>query len=296
MLKKYPMKLSPYCKGVIWGGSTLKNEFGKISDIEKLGETWELSVFPGKESVISNGEYTGMKLSEYLSEDSSSFPILVKFIDAAANLSIQVHPEKNEMWYIVKAEEGAKIVYGLNGIFSTLKTANAITAGTLENYLNYVEVHRGDVFYIPTGLVHAIGKGIIIAEIQQTNDITYRLYDYNRVDKDGKKRPLHVTQALHTIKDFTEDQIGSLRFSRDRSCSMDTEIIASCDYFTVSRYEISGEREFSAVDFIHLLCLDGHGDIDGVEINKGDSIFIPSGYGKSTVFAKDKIELIASQR
>ena len=291
MLNKYPLKLIPYCKEVIWGGKKLKKDYGKQCDFDDLGETWELSAFPGKESVIANGEYAGMKLTDYLGEKADDFPVLIKFIDAASDLSVQVHPDKNEMWYVAEAEEGAKIVYGLNGIYSTLKTANAIATGTLENFLNYTEAKKGDVFYIPSGLVHAIGKGLLIAEIQQTNDTTYRLYDYNRLGKDGKPRELHISKALETIRDFTDDNINKERYYY--GCR-DDNMIASSKYFTVFRYEFSGSKEFDPNGFLHILCLSGTGKIGDLEIFKGDSIFIPEGYGRFDIISDAGIDIITT--
>ena len=204
------MKLHPVYKDIIWGGDRLVREYGKTDGGPKIAESWELAVHKEGVCTIANGEYAGMKLNEYLGSDD--FPTLIKLIDACDNLSIQVHPAKTEMWYIVEAEEGAQLVYGLKGRFDEKTFRKALAEGTVEQLLRYVPVHKGDIFFIPTGLVHAIGKGILIAEIQQNSNITYRVYDYNRL-QNGKPRELHVEQAISVIRDFTEEDIRAARFS-----------------------------------------------------------------------------------
>ena len=187
-MKKYPLKLSAVFKEIIWGGTRLKEEYGKVCDLDKLAESWELTVRPDGMNVITNGEYAGMTLGEYLGEEAKGFPLLIKLIDACDKLSIQVHPNdeyamknegeygKTEMWYIVDALPGSKLVYGLSG-YDPDTFRKALADGECEKYLNYVDVKKGDVFFIPSGCVHAIGAGILIAEIQQSSKVTYRVYD-----------------------------------------------------------------------------------------------------------------------
>lgn len=284
-LKKYPLKLSPVCKEIIWGGTKLKTEYGKVCDLDKVAETWELTARYDGMNTIVNGEYAGMTIAEYLGDKAEKFPLLIKLIDACDKLSIQVHPDdeyaqtnegefgKTEMWYIVDAEPGAKLVYGLEN-YNKDTFAPAAKEGTLEQYLHYVDVHPGDVFFIPAGCVHAIGAGILIAEIQQSSNVTYRVYDYNRRGKDGQLRPLHVEKALDVIIDYTEDEINAIRYSDGYF----EGALANCKYFRVERYV--GDITLNVQDgFMHVLCLSGEGTIGGEPITKGDSYFLPAGMG-----------------
>ncbi|MGM9680838.1 MAG: type I phosphomannose isomerase catalytic subunit [Eubacteriales bacterium] len=298
-MKKYPLKLSPAFKEIIWGGDRLKKDFGKVCDYEKLAESWELTCRYDGMNVIENGEYAGMTLGDYLGDQAKGFPLLIKLIDACDRLSIQVHPDdayakekegefgKTEMWYIVDADPGAKLVYGLKD-YDKETFAAAAKDGTLEKYLNFVEVHKGDVFFIPSGCVHAIGAGILIAEIQQSSNVTYRVYDYNRVGKDGKLRPLHVEKALDVIVDYTPEQIEKIRFENGKTEGS----LANCKYFKVDR--LVGEQELHADDsFLHVLCLDGEGTVGGYPIKKGDSYYLPQGIG--TVHVTGNPEIITSK-
>ncbi len=299
----YPLKLSSVCKEAIWGGSTLKEKYGKISDIEKLAESWELTSRADGMSIIENGALEGMTLEQYISEqgndviskgfDGDRFPLLLKLIDAAAPLSVQVHPDdayslqnegelgKTEMWYVLDAKEGAKLVYGLKEGHDAATMANAIENGKVEDELNYVDVHEGDVFFIPSGLVHAIGEGIVIAELQQNSNITYRVYDYGRIGNDGKPRELHVAKSLDVIRPYSEEQISRLRFE----CGYDNETLAACKYFCAKKLDVAKERKLDVgCSFISLLCLDGECDIvhSGIsyKMKKGDSYFLPAGLGE----------------
>lgn len=296
---KYPLKLSPAFKEIIWGGDRLKKDFGKVCDFEKLAESWELTCRYDGMNVIENGEYAGMTLSDYLGKDAEGFPLLIKLIDACDRLSIQVHPDdeyarekegefgKTEMWYIVDADPGAKLVYGLKD-YDKETFAAAAKDGTLEKYLNFVEVHKGDVFFIPSGCVHAIGAGILIAEIQQSSNVTYRVYDYNRLGKDGKPRELHVDKALDVIVDYTPEQIDAIRFENGKSESS----LANCKYFKVER--LFGAQTLHADEsFLHVLCLDGAGTIGGYPMKKGDSYFLPAGIG--AVAVEGDAEIITSK-
>ena len=297
-MNKYPLKLAPVFKEIIWGGNKLKTDFGKKCDLEKLAESWELTVRNDGMNVITNGEYAGMTLGEYLGDDAEGFPLLIKLIDACDKLSIQVHPNdeyaqknegeygKTEMWYIVDALPGAKLVYGLKD-YDKETFAKAAVEGTLEKYLNFVDVHKGDVFFIPSGTVHAIGAGILIAEIQQSSNVTYRVYDYNRRGADGKLRPLHVEKALDVIVDYKEEDIEKIRFEDGK----DDTAIANCKYFKVAH--INGDTVIDASEnFVHVLCLDGKGKIGRYSIKKGDSFFIPA--GSKPVKVTGEVEIITS--
>ena len=263
----YPVKLSPYLKSVIWGGNRLHTDYGK-KNIENLGESWEFSVYPEKESIILNGEYEGRRLSELLSDN---YPVLIKFLDSALPLSIQVHPSKNEMWYILDSTEDSFIVYGLNGNYSADDIAKSINEGTLEKMLNYIHPVKGETYYIPSGLVHALGPGLTVAEIQQTSDITYRLYDYNRTDKDGKKRQLHIKEGLGCIKNYNTNDIYQFRFSSGEKSGC----IVNNNIFSVKCLNNSNEFVFNNDTVV--LITDGYGKLNGFDITKGECIFCPSG-------------------
>lgn len=291
----YPLKLSYFPKETIWGGNKLSKNFGK-GDSSSLGETWELSVRKNEQNTIKNGPLAGTSLYEYIDRytglSSKEFPILIKFIDAADKLSVQVHPDdayanyigerngKTELWYILEAESNASIIYGMSRDSSPDQLKSAISEGTLENHLSKVKVSPGDVYFIPGGLVHAIGKGILLAEIQQNSDTTYRFYDYNRKGKDGMMRELHAEQALEALKNFTKNEIDAIRFSKPHK-AYDGEVLASCEYFTVTKHVISNDKTFDInnLDFISLLCTKGNGIIkwsSGSEsVTAGDSFYIP---------------------
>lgn len=313
----FPIKLKPEFKEIIWGGNRLKAEYNKKSDLSNIAESWELTVRNDGMNNIIGGEFDGLTMEEYINKMGFSvvtnkqldrFPLLIKFIDAEDNLSVQVHPDdeyglknanslgKTEMWYIIDAKQGAKLVYGLKEGCTNEMFKKAIENGTVEDMLNYVPVKKGDVFFIPSGLVHAIGSGILLAEIQQNSNITYRVYDYNRIGKDGKPRELHVSDALNVIVNRNEEEINKIRYSNgDKS----ETTLASCEYFKVDKYSLSGEIELFANEksFNSVLCLDGDGYIEfnGVKysLTKGDSYFIPANMGKYTV--NGNAEIIVSK-
>ncbi|MBQ4055049.1 MAG: class I mannose-6-phosphate isomerase [Clostridia bacterium] len=289
-MEKYPLKLIPYKKEVVWGGTRLRDNYGKDCGFDRLGETWELSVREKENSVIANGKYAGMTLKEYLG-NPERFPLLVKFLDARDSLSVQVHPEKTEMWYIVEAEPDAKLVYGLKEKFDRETIDRAIAAGTLEEHLDYVNVKAGEVYFIPSGLVHAICAGIVIAEIQENSDTTYRLYDYMRPQPDGSLRQLHVTESLDTIRDFTKEEIEAIRYSAGRR---DDATIADCEFFNVRRYVVEGEMTLDNPGFLHILCLSGSGEVSGEHIAKGDGYYIPEGMDSVALSSPDKLEVLVS--
>lgn len=272
-MNKYPLKLRSVNKNIIWGGYRLGSSYGKGEG--NIAEAWELTVHPDGINVIENGEYAGMLLSDYLGSEDS-FPIMIKLIDAHDKLSVQVHPEKTEMWYVLEADEGASLVYGLKERYNKKKLEAAVKETRVEELLNYVPVKRGDVFFIPQGLVHAIGKGILVAEIQQNSNVTYRIYDYGRL-QNGKHRELHVAQSLDTIKNFTNEQINELRYSQGKDGE---DNIASCSLFKVYRYSLDGSLTLNSDNsFVSVICTDGSGYIGTEEMTKGDSFFLPCGMG-----------------
>ena len=293
-------KLRPSCKDYIWGGHRLVEEYGKEYEGEILAETWELSCHPDGPSTIVNGAYAGKTLEEYIEEAGKEvlgkncrrfrdFPILIKFIDAKQNLSIQVHPDnryalknegqygKTEMWYVMDAGKDAFIYYGFKKEISKEEFARRIQEDTLLEVLNAVPVQKGDVLFIESGTIHAIGEDILIAEIQQNSNVTYRVYDYGRVGKDGKKRDLHIEKALAVTN----------RVPLIKSKSSYPHV-ADCDYFTVDKLNLDGqmmrrmEGYVSEESFVSILILDGEGTVscgDEVTYKKGDSLFLPAGSG-----------------
>ncbi len=308
----YPMKLTPPCKDYLWGGTRLKTDYGKVTDLEKVAESWELSCHKDGCSVIANGEFAGMTLPEYiekqgkgvLGEDCKSFeyfPILVKLIDAKQSLSVQVHPNneyamrvegeygKTEMWYIVDCDPGAELLYGFKDKISKEEFRRRIKDNTLLEVTNSVPVHKGDVFFIDAGTLHAIGKGILIAEIQQNSNTTYRIYDFGRLGADGKPRELHIDKAVDVTR--LEPPTRSCKpqgepQQHDGYCST---LLASCEYFTVTRMDVENSVSLNADNksFHSLLCLEGDATVqcNGQELSmkKGESIFLPAGTGAYTV-------------
>ncbi len=313
-MEKYAMLMTPVSKEIIWGGDKLRREYGKTAPFERIAESWELTVRDGEMCVIANGEYSGKTLGSYINEDKigilgtncekyDRFPLLIKFIDAADRLSIQVHPDndyalshegefgKTEMWYIMEAEEGARLVYGLKEGCTVDEFAKAVHEGRTEEMLNFVPVHKGEVYFIPSGQVHAIGAGILIAEIQQNSNITYRVYDYNRKGADGKPRQLHTEKALDVIKLRSKSEIDEICFSKTEENDGST-ILASCEYFTVKKYNVNGSVKLDAKDdsFLSVLVLDADNcTVGGHKAVRGDSFFIPAGSGMTEISGKADI-------
>lgn len=299
---KQPIKLLPAFKDYLWGGTRLKTEFNKKSELEKVAESWELSTHKDGESIVASGEYKGKKLSEYIAENPYDvlgerarafdfFPVLIKFIDAKDNLSVQVHPDdeyarkyngeygKTEMWYVLECDEGAQLYYGFKEKISKEEFRKRIENNTLTEVLNSVKVKKGDVYFIEAGTVHAIGKGIVICEIQQNSNTTFRVYDYNRKDANGNTRQLHIEQAIEVAK--TEP---AKPYESDRE-----NVLASCKYFTVEKADVDGTKSFEISDncFKSVIAVEGSGilKLNGFEttFGKGDSIFIPAQNGGFTV-------------
>lgn len=292
------LKLEPACKEAIWGGRKLIEEYGKKYDGDNLAETWELSAHPDGASVVASGADAGMPLPSYIEKYGKSilgtnaarfadFPILIKFIDAKQNLSVQVHPDdayalanegqygKTEMWYILEAEEGAKLYFGCKKEMTREEFAAHIADNTLEDVLNAVPVKKGDVFFIEAKTLHAIGAGIVLAEIQQNSNVTYRVYDYGRVGADGKPRELHTEKAL---------DVADIRPPRT-DYDFGTHI-GVCDSFVVDHMALSDGSftdEAGADSFVSLLVTDGAAKVackgQMLEAKKGDSFFIEAGSG-----------------
>lgn len=299
------LQLKPSCKDYLWGGHRLADEYGIKYDGAVLAEAWELSCHPDGPSVIANGPYAGQTLQQFIDAKGKEilgthcrrfrdFPILTKFIDAKDNLSIQVHPDnryalknegqygKTEMWYVMDAGEGAFLYYGFKQEISKEEFERRIHEDTLLEVLNAVPVQKGDVLFIESGTIHAIGKDILIAEIQQNSNVTYRVYDYGRVGKDGKKRDLHIEKALAVTR-----RVPILKGKSGYPH------VADCDYFTVDKLNLDGnvmkkmEGTVSDASFASILILDGKGTIscqgESLLFHKGDSFFITAGSGSYTV-------------
>ncbi len=302
-------KLKPALKDYIWGGTALKERFGKHTELARVAESWELSCHPDGESLIEGGQYDGMPLSQYLSEQKNavlgtncgrfaSFPVLIKLIDAQQRLSIQVHPNdeyasrveggcgKTEMWYVVDCKPDATLYYGFAKEITKQQFAELIQSGELESALNALPVKKGDVLFIDAGTIHAIGAGILLAEIQQNSNLTYRVYDYNRSNADGKPRELQVQKALDVTitKPFAPSSIAEQHYTV--LDGYQTRRLARCDYFTVHELRINTQALLCAdnTSFHSLLCLEGEGVAENAEqhvaIKKGDSLFIPAGLGE----------------
>ena len=305
----YPIKLTAPLKDYLWGGTRLKNEYGKQTDLEKVAESWELSCHKDGLSVIANGEYAGKTLAAYIEEQGKAvlgtkaaafpyFPLLIKLIDAKDNLSVQVHPNddyafhaeheygKTEMWYVVDAEPGASLVYGVNNVILRTEFAERIKNNTLLDICNKVPVKKGDVFFIEAGTLHAIGKGILICEIQQNSNTTYRVYDYGRVGADGKPRELHiekaqdVTRLAPTVRDVKPQFCFNIL---GRGNTLD--LLAECEYFTVFHLTVQDYFDLTVgVDsFQAITVLDGALTLAAgehkIDVKKGETLFLPANLG-----------------
>ncbi len=288
------IKLSAPIKDYLWGGTKLITDFNKTTDKEKAAESWELSTHPDGESIVCGGEFSGMKLSEYIKANGGNecigtraaefdfFPILIKLIDAKDNLSIQVHPNdeyalrvegeygKTEMWYIVDCDDDAYLYYGVNREISKSEFEERIKNNTLLEILNKVPVKKGDVFFIPSGTIHAICSGILICEVQQNSNTTYRVYDYDRRGADGKARELHIEKAID-VSQLTPSP---------KQADITTNVLASCKYFTVERLSGDSEIKLDTASFRSVTVTDGQCVItlNGVitELGKGETAYIPA--------------------
>jgi len=305
-MQLYPIKFTPIAKETIWGGNKLRTVLSKdFPSTQKIGESWEISGVKNDISLVANGQLKGESLNDLIQKFGSrllgekvfqkfgqEFPLLIKFIDADDALSIQVHPDdelakerhnsfgKTEMWYVLDAEKDANLIVGFNQEVDQKLYQQKLSEGKLEEILNAEKVQNGSCYFIPAGRVHAIGKGILLAEIQQTSDITYRMYDWNRVDKEGKSRELHTEQAVDAI-DYALEKEYATSYSTEIN---NTTNLATCDYFTTNRLAFDKEisRDYTDLDsFIIYICLDGEFEISAenlekTSVKKGESILIPA--------------------
>ena len=290
------IKLTPACKDYLWGGEKLRQDYGIQSQLHPLAEAWVLSCHPDGLSVVATGPLAGKTLPEYIQEKGpgclgadcekfTDFPILAKFIDAKGDLSIQVHPSndyalahehqfgKTEMWYVLDCEPGATLYYGFQHQISREEFQQRIQDNTLTEVLNAVPVEKGDLFFIPAGTLHAIRKGIVVAEIQQNSNVTYRIYDYGRVGADGKPRQLHIQQALEVTQRTPPQPDPDFHGH-----------LAQCPYFTVDVMEGRFTLDCGPESFVSVLVLEGMGALwegdESMSLRKGESLFIPAGAGQ----------------
>lgn len=305
-----PFLLSPSGKDYVWGGNRLKEDFNKNMDLTPLAETWECSTHPDGPSYVASGKNKGKLLSKVLKEHpeylgthlkpNGELPILIKFIDAQKDLSIQVHPNdeyamkyengqlgKTEMWYVLDASKNSKVVHGFNCNMDKQKVKNSIADGTIEKYLNKVPINKDDVFYIKAGTIHAIGAGALIVEIQENSNLTYRLYDYNRVDKTGKQRELHIDKALDVMDYNPSHEIKQPIRVKKHKIGYSSELLCKCKHFEVYKEKINTEKckeifkfKTQIKSFHVLLCIGGSGTLisekETIPFFKGDCIFVPA--------------------
>lgn len=302
------IKLVPSCKNYLWGGRRLIDEFNINFDGAALAEAWSLSCHEDGPSTIAGGNFHGKTLAEYIELNGKKilgencrrfkkFPLLIKFIDARENLSVQVHPNndyalknenqlgKDEFWYILDAKPGAFIYYGVSQEISKKDFAQHIAQNTLPKILNAVEVKRGDTFFIKAGTIHSVSKGILLAEIQQNSNVSYRIFDYNRVGADGKPRTLHIKQSL---------DVANLK--PVLPSSKNYPHLVTSEYFTVDKLNLDGKilrQSAGFVDektFLSILILDGNGKIfagdEEIFFSKGDSFFLPANTGAWKIFGQ----------
>lgn len=302
----------PAGKDYLWGGNRLNTEFSKGIALSPLAETWECSTHPDGESLITAGEYAGKTLREVLrahpewlgihaQNPEGELPVLIKLIDAKRDLSVQVHPDdayarehengqngKCEMWYVLDAEKKARLVYGLREDCTAEVLRKSLEEGTVEDLLQYVDVRADDVFYLEPGTIHALGAGCLVAEIQECSNLTYRLYDYGRRDRQGKLRPLHIEKAMQVVNlqrsAVPRQPMRVLRYFPGYA----TEVLCRCHYFQVERLLLNTERQrklttlhVNELSFRTLLCIRGCGSVSSAgeteNFFKGDCMFVPAG-------------------
>lgn len=302
----YPLKFKPIFKTLVWGGEKIAPFKGVATDQHNIGESWELSGVKGNESVVANGKFAGKTITELVHEykgrligeknydrTGDQFPLLIKFIDAKQDLSIQVHPDdrlaaerhngskgKTEMWYVVEADKDAHLMSGLTRDITPEEYERKVNDHTITDVLHDYKIAPGDVFFLPAGRIHSIGSGSFIAEIQQTSDITYRIYDFGRLGLDGKPRELHTELAKAAI-DYTV--YPDYRTSYTKVKNMEN-VLVDCSYFTTSLYDLDKpfSRNLKELDsFLVVICIAGNGkltDSDGneVSLNQGETVLVPA--------------------
>ena len=321
MEKLYPLKFKPIFKEKIWGSNNLNKILNKKTDLnKKTGESWEISSVEDNISVISNGFLKDNNLQEIIEIYMGSiigdkvykkfgieFPLLIKFIDANDILSIQVHPDdelakkrhnaygKTEMWYIIDAKKDSELISGFNKATNKEEYKRTLASGNLKEILNFEKANKNDVYFIPAGRIHAIGSGIVLAEIQQTSDITYRIYDWGRLGNDGKPRELHTDLAVDVIDyNYYKSYKTEYEYSKNK-----TSNIIECEYFKTNILEFDEEikKDYNLIDsFVIFMCIEGKFDIeykDKIEhCNKGETILIPAELKNINLIPKKKSKII----
>lgn len=302
------LKLTPAVKDYIWGGTRLSKEFDILSFTDKQAEAWVLSCHDDGENIISGGPFDGRVLKDVLENEGKAylgtncnkfdfFPILIKLIDAKDNLSLQVHPDdeyalkyenqygKTEAWYIIDCDEGAEIIYGLKEDLTKEELKASIENNTILDKVNRVKVKKGDLFFIESGTIHAICKGILLAEVQQNSNVTYRVYDYGRL-QNGKPRELHIEKAVDVINLKAVDASGAPFGKEEVYETYSKTLLAKCDLFNFSRIDVKESVKITAdeTSFVSLVALDGNGVImhgdTAITLYKGESVFIPASFGE----------------
>jgi len=299
----YPLKFHPILKDKIWGGEKLSQSFGKISNSETLGESWEISTVPGDISVVVNGDYNGKSLQELIkaypeailgkknyNRFGTEFPLLIKFIDAKQDLSIQLHPGdelakqrhnsfgKTEMWYVMQADDDANLIVGFNQPMTKTKYLEHLNNKTLPEILNFDKIATGDTYFIEAGRIHAIGAGVLLAEIQQTSDVTYRVYDWDRVDADGNERELHNDIAIDAF-DFDMDDNFRVNYKTEQNKS---NTMMCCPFFTTNYLDITTDLDKVNThdSFMIYMCVDGELTLTTASysehIKKGETLLLPA--------------------
>jgi len=307
----YPLKFKPILKQKIWGGNKLVDILNKVSIDKNIGESWEISDVDNNISVVANGKLEGKTLKDIVKEHKADlvgnknyqvfkdkFPLLIKFIDAAQDLSVQVHPNnelakkrhnsfgKTEMWYIMEAEENSNLVLGFSKEISPKQYKELLKEKAIISVLNFKKIKKGDAFFIEPGTVHAIGAGVVLAEIQQTSDITYRIYDWDRVDTQGKSRELHTDLAIEAINFSTE-----INANRNYSSSLnELNAMVTCPYFKTNFIPVKGEKvlDYKEIDsFVIFMCVEGAATIsifnNSETITYGETILIPANANSVTI-------------
>lgn len=299
-----PMKFSPYFKTVLWGGEKIASYKGMATDLHNIGESWELSCLDGKETVAVGGIFEGLTLKQVIGvlkerlvgrhiyeKFGCDFPLLVKIIDAKENLSLQVHPDdrvaqmfhngsgKTEMWYVIKADDNAKIYSGLKEEITPEEYERRVADNTIMDVVACHYSHDGDLFFLPPGRIHSIGAGNLLVEVQQASDITYRVYDFGRLDSNGKPRDLHTERAKMAINYSVEDDY---LVDYDRDSHGEVKLV-DCEYFTVDRIITDGtfHRECKEDSFLVVMCLVGEAvlkcdNATSIELSQGETVLVPA--------------------
>jgi len=321
-MKKAPIKFIPILKEKIWGGTKLIDVLHKEPSIKStsIGESWEISTVDNSISVVAEGEYQGKTLIDLIKlfptallgkkvakQFKDGFPLLIKYIDAKQDLSVQLHPDdtlakkrhnsfgKTEMWYIMQADEDARIIVGFKEQVNRKQYQKVLKEGKITQILNSEKVKKGDVYFIPTGRVHAIGAGVMLAEIQQTSDITYRIYDWNRIDKNGKSRDLHTNEAIDAL-DFKVHDLYKTPYSVKDN---ETVEIVACPFFITKIISVKDtiKKDFSNRDsFTIFMCVSGNVTLkyenQKMPLQYGETVLIPNCLNLLEIIPENKAELL----